>query len=304
MALDTPVLRRLIDGLAELYEPTDTDGYAAQVVAVAMRLLAVDSCSYNEIGAAPGSLAYWVEPPGVGVFPDSTPLFQRHISEHPVLAYNRATGDGHARRISDFLSDRQFFALGLYRDFYRRAEVRYQAAISLPAPGGGMIAVALNRQRRDFHDDELELMDLLRPHIATAASTAVLLSRPLPAVPRTPEGRPVLTPRQTRILELVAAGHSDRGIARLLSISIRTVHAHLQHIYRSLDVTSRTEALAELRALPLVALQAGGRSSAGPGPRRGIIRPPGNGPSPAATEPPGDGPPLAAIELVSSKLGT
>ena len=44
-------------------------------------------------------------------------------------------------------------------------------------------------------------------------------------------------------------GQSDRGIARTLGISTRTVQAHLQHTYRALDVTSRTEAVARLRAL-------------------------------------------------------
>ena len=34
-----------------------------------------------------------------------------------------------------------------------------------------------------------------------------------------------------------------------LGISTRTVHAHLQHAYRTLDVISRTEAVARIRAL-------------------------------------------------------
>jgi DNA-binding NarL/FixJ family response regulator len=62
-----------------------------------------------------------------------------------------------------------------------------------------------------------------------------------------PDGSEVLTRRQARIVELIAAGHSDRAIGRALGISTRTVHAHLRNIYRALDVTSRTEALARLR---------------------------------------------------------
>jgi hypothetical protein len=41
--------------------------------------------------------------------------------------------------------------------------------------------------------------------------------------------------------------------ARALGISTRTVHTHLQHIYRALNVTSRTEALARIRALSVPA---------------------------------------------------
>jgi len=52
-------------------------------------------------------------------------------------------------------------------------------------------------------------------------------------------------------LQLVAVGDSDRAVARALGLSVRTVHTHLQHIYRILGVTSRTEALAQVRALAL-----------------------------------------------------
>ncbi len=73
----------------------------------------------------------------------------------------------------------------------------------------------------------------------------------MPYTPCDADGEPLLTPRQTRILQLVAAGSSDRAVARALGLSVRTVHAHLQHIYRALGVTSRTEALANVRALSI-----------------------------------------------------
>jgi len=226
MAISGGVLRQLSDGLAELYESASAPGgldYAARVVSVASRLVPPDSCSYNYIGGRPCLLAW-------------------------VLAHSRATGDGRARRISDFLSDRQFRSLGLYHDFYRLCGVDYQAAITVPAPGGGLIGVALNRQRHDFSAEDLELLDVMRIHVGQAAAIA-LLAQPGPAASPDSAANPLLTPRQARILQLVADGHADRAIARALGISIRTVQAHLQHTYRALDVTSRTEAVARLRAL-------------------------------------------------------
>jgi DNA-binding CsgD family transcriptional regulator len=238
-------LRQLSDGLAELYAPGALD-YAARVVNVANRLVPADSCSYNHIGGGPWLVTWLVEP--ADAFPDGGQLLQQHLHEHPVLAYVRATQDGRARRISDFLSDRQFRSLGLYHDFYRRREVAYQTMIAAPAPGGGLIAVALNRQRHDFSSDDLELLDLLRIHVGQAADIALptqpgSAESPDAAAPR------LLTPRQAFILQLVSDGQSDRGIARTLGISTRTVQAHLQHIYRALDVTSRTEAIARLRVM-------------------------------------------------------
>lgn len=256
MPVSSDSLRALIDGLAELYSPAAYGEYPAGVINVVSRLIPVESCSYNEI-AADGSVTWQIEPEEVIVFPGSADLFQLHLPEHPVLVHHQETGDGRACRVSDFLSDRQFRALGLYREFYRRAATDYQAVIMVPRPAGGIIGVALNRVRRDFTAGEVELLDLLRPHVGQAAETAALLSQPVPQL--APDGKPLLTPRQTRILQLVAAGHPDRTIARLLGISPRTVHAHLQHTYRVLNVASRTEALAQLRELAVPGVSPAGR---------------------------------------------
>jgi len=245
------ILRRLSDGLAEMYAPANAPGgtdYAARVVNVASRLVAADSCSYNHIGGGPWLLAWHVEPADNDTFPDGGKLLQQHLHEHAALAYVQATGDGRAKRMSDFLSDRQFRSLGLYHDFYRRRGVDYQALIAAPAPGGGLIVVALNRQGHDFSSADLELLDLLRIHVRQAAAIA-LPTHPGSAESPDAAANRLLTPRQARILQLVSDGQSDRGIARTLGISTRTVQAHLQHIYRALDVTSRTEAIARLRAL-------------------------------------------------------
>jgi DNA-binding CsgD family transcriptional regulator len=248
------VLRRFSDGLAELYATAGAPGsdmeYAARVVSVVSRLVAADSCSYNYIGAAPSGpamLAWFVEPADVGTFPGGAELLNQHLPEHPVLAHYQVTGDGRTRRISDFLSGRQFHSLGLYHDFYRLVGTEYQASFGIPTPDGGLIGVALNRQRHDFSTRDLEFLDLLRIHVGQAG--AIALTQPGPATWPGSADHPLLTPRQSRILQLVADGQSDRGIARILGISPRTVHAHLQHTYRALDVTSRTEAVARCRAL-------------------------------------------------------
>jgi DNA-binding NarL/FixJ family response regulator len=51
-----------------------------------------------------------------------------------------------------------------------------------------------------------------------------------------------LTPRETEILQHVAAGLANKEIARRLSISERTVKNHLSNIMEKLHVNSRTQA--------------------------------------------------------------
>jgi DNA-binding CsgD family transcriptional regulator len=249
MTLDSQLLHQLSNGLAELYLPGGGD-FADRVIRLASGLIATESCSYNHL-VGPVAIAWQIEPADVLDFPDAEQLFQQHLPEHPLLRHYQATGDLAARRISDVASDRQFRSLGLYRDFYQPAWVDHQLVVSVPAPHDGMISVALNRHGRDFSDEHREVLDLLRPHLRQAAAIAALLNQPVPYTPRDADGKPLLTPRQTRILQLVAAGSSDRDVARALGLSVRTVQTHLQHIYRALGVRSRTEALAHVRALSL-----------------------------------------------------
>ena len=77
-------------------------------------------------------------------------------------------------------------------------------------------------------------------------------------MPGVPEGAPVeaaavaaapsgpaahgLTRRELEILKLVAEGHSNAALARMLWVTEQTVKFHLSNVYRKLEVTNRTEA--------------------------------------------------------------
>jgi DNA-binding NarL/FixJ family response regulator len=51
-----------------------------------------------------------------------------------------------------------------------------------------------------------------------------------------------LTRRELEILRLVAEGHTNRAIARMLWVTEQTVKFHLSNIYRKIHVSNRTEA--------------------------------------------------------------
>lgn len=52
-----------------------------------------------------------------------------------------------------------------------------------------------------------------------------------------------LSERECEVLRLAARGASNKLIAHELKVSVRTVHAHMRHIFNKMRVASRTEAV-------------------------------------------------------------
>lgn len=53
---------------------------------------------------------------------------------------------------------------------------------------------------------------------------------------------PTLTERETQVLQLMAAGQTDRQIGLMLGLAERTVRNYLQSIYTKMGVRTRVEA--------------------------------------------------------------
>ena len=61
-----------------------------------------------------------------------------------------------------------------------------------------------------------------------------------------------LTPREYQILELLAAGQSNKEMARSLAISPNTVKTHVARVYEKLEVERRAHAVDKARWLALI----------------------------------------------------
>ena len=61
-----------------------------------------------------------------------------------------------------------------------------------------------------------------------------------------------LSERELEVLRLIASGASNRDIARKLFVSLATVKTHINHIYRKLEVRTRTQAVARARESALL----------------------------------------------------
>jgi LuxR family transcriptional regulator, maltose regulon positive regulatory protein len=136
---------------------------------------------------------------------------------------------------------------------------RLKEAISLAAPEG---------YRRIFLDEDPSIAALLRERQDLAPEFAAALLEAFPKCPAphsvttAPEPKPdrgqpqpliePLSETQLMILRLVADGLSNRNIAARLEITEGTTKWHLNQIYGKLNVSSRTQAVAQARQLNLL----------------------------------------------------
>lgn len=77
---------------------------------------------------------------------------------------------------------------------------------------------------------------------APALAEVELLIQQPSTIDRSASG--VLTAREVEVLRLIAQGKTNRGIARALDISERTVARHVSNIFTKLDLSTRSAAAA------------------------------------------------------------
>ena len=90
-----------------------------------------------------------------------------------------------------------------------------------------------------------ELLSAVRSTAEGDSALSPIVADRLMTRMRTPRTSP--TPRELEVLQLVAAGASNRQIGQDLMLSEATVKSHLVHIYDKLGVRSRTSAVAAAR---------------------------------------------------------
>ena len=170
--------------------------------------------------------------------------FDRYFRSHPLVQFHSTHLDGGAHRITDSQATAQFRNSGLFNEYYRKIGIDHVVAVPMFVDRGLLVSFVLNRTKRDFSDRECALLNLVRRPLAALYRSLLALERPqdTAAFDKLP-----ITPREREVLTWVAAGKSDRQIADILGMSLRTVQKHLQNIYAKLGVETRTAAV--MRAL-------------------------------------------------------
>jgi DNA-binding CsgD family transcriptional regulator len=146
--------------------------------------------------------------------------------------------------------------------FARPFGITHQLALPLRVEKG-VEAYVVSRPDDDYDDADADLATLVVPALAALLRQhRVLHDVPEERCDRVRDRR--LTEREFAVLTLLGEGLTAQAIARRLDTSPRTVHKHLEHLYRKLGVRDRLVAVQRARDAGLLAPTpgSGGRRAA------------------------------------------
>src|SRR5581483_8354252 len=176
-ALSRQSIEILQQGLRELYAHHNLDTLPRAAMRVARRLVDCDMAAYNEINPQAGRALVVADPVEWEVKTiEGLPAFERYMHQHPVLTHYLSQPNTGPKKISDFMTLRQFERLELYQHLFGPLRLRYQMVTPLRVSPPLAVGLSTNRQRRDFSENERYRLSLLQPHLLQAYENAALIS--------------------------------------------------------------------------------------------------------------------------------
>ncbi len=190
--------------------------------------------------------------PPSGVLPDAT--------THPLIRWYSVTDSPAPQtlgRVPRAVASADMVAE--WSAFARPFGITHQLALPLRT-GDGIEAYVVSRPDDDYDDGDVELAGL----VLRALASLLAQHRAVRGAQEEQYGRGRdlgLTERESAVLRLLGAGLTAEAIGRRLRTSPRTVHKHLEHLYRKLGVRDRLMAVQRARDAGLLAApaQPGGR---------------------------------------------
>jgi DNA-binding CsgD family transcriptional regulator len=135
-------------------------------------------------------------------------------------------------------------------------DVDHVLAVPLPQVTTPITGCMVYRSGEDFTEDHVRTAQLLQPLLAAVEQQRQLLMQwrqlAAPAVVGEPTAAGGLTPRETTVLLLLTDALTATAIGRRLGISDRTVHKHVENIYRKLGTRDRLGTVLRAQQLGLV----------------------------------------------------
>jgi DNA-binding NarL/FixJ family response regulator len=236
-------VRNLLDFVAEVEAAAVLDESALRTLLVANlgRLVASDGVMLTGFDPRLEQTVTTASDPRVPALRAREPaLWASCLGHHPtVVAFDSTRADA-PLRFSDVLTPRAYRRLPIYEHFFRPCGVEHKLDLRL-WPTERHVDVGCWRERRDFDEQEREVVGALRPYLTVIfrrASCIAIASRLRELFD--------LTAREAAVLALVVRGHRAHDVARELVIAEGTARKHIERVYRKLGASTRTQAIARI----------------------------------------------------------
>jgi DNA-binding CsgD family transcriptional regulator len=183
------------------------------------------------------------------------------LDRHLLMCRDRATAD-RVTCVAERLDDPALWPDEPTRDLvFTQLPASRQHAWPLPAPPDEWHLIVLCRTAAAFGAGDLQMAKALVPPLAALVSQQRQLMRPSaqqPALSETLafENEHLLTPHELAVLTLLGDTLTAAAIARKLGISPRTVHKHLESIYRKLGTRDRLATILRAQSAGLLPVHA------------------------------------------------
>ena len=156
----------LLEVVREVGEVTDPIEFGPVVVEQIGRAVASDVTTLNEVDPESGLIQFVLRPEAFAIPAGCTQALAELMGEHPMIEHTSRTGDGSARKISDFFTAAAWHASALYQRVYAPMGIEHQMSIALATPRPAVVGLALNRFTRDFSERDRDVLNRIRPHLA------------------------------------------------------------------------------------------------------------------------------------------
>jgi DNA-binding CsgD family transcriptional regulator len=208
------------------------------------------------------------------------PGFHAAFEQHPAFGAYRSgrVVMGTSTALTDLADPLSLRRLAVYVDYQQPHGINDQLMCIVHQGGRQGTVMSFNRERRGFSRRERAIVDLITPYLSQAVARQQRLATLRSAVHgatrhriRISQAEPqlaLLTVREREIVEHLVSGLTDREISRSMAISPRTVHKHLESIYRKLGIGNRTSLIALVHQTHHNSLQADSDAELGAAVRR------------------------------------
>lgn len=248
--LDKSQLIFLNDIIAKIYSIEDYTEMRISVLNMLNTLIPYMSSSYYL--AANEKDHILASPVGVNISKDE---LIRYINDYEDKDYTRwifMSGKSMVYRETDLFNDNIRANETYYKDVYLQSNIYYSAQMSITNNGEflGIVSLYRNRESKDFSDEELFWLDLLRIHLENRA----ILEKGVKNLKNKSYfdayhfiKNYALTTREVEILGLLFAGITNEMICSTLVISPNTLKKHAISIYKKLGINNRWELINFMR---------------------------------------------------------